>query len=51
MSVYGGDAFPGDPGAAGFPQTMSLLSALTFDVWIAATIAYVVLWLENRRSR
>jgi hypothetical protein len=52
MSVYGGDDFfPGNPGAAGFPQTMYLLSALTFDVWIAATIAYVVLWLENRRSR
>lgn len=51
ISIYGGDDFfPGDPGAKGFPQTMYLLSALTFDVWIAATIAYVVLWLENRRG-
>jgi hypothetical protein len=52
LSLYGGDEFfPGDPGAAAVPQTMYLLSALTFDVWIAATIAYVVLWLENRRRR
>ena len=50
ISIYGGDGFfPGDPGAEGFPQIMYLLSALTFDVWIAATIAYVVLWLEDRR--
>jgi hypothetical protein len=52
ISLYGeGDFFPGDPGAAGFPQTMYLLSSLTFDVWIAATMAYVVLWLETRRGR
>jgi hypothetical protein len=52
ISLYGGDDFfPGDPSATGFPQTMYLLSALSFDVWIAGTIAYVVLWLENRRGR
>ena len=51
ISIYGGDAFPGDPGAEGLPQTMYFLSALTFDVWIAATIAYVILWLEGRRAR
>ncbi len=30
---------------------MYFLSALTFDVWIAATIAYVILWLEGCRAR
>jgi hypothetical protein len=53
ISVYGGDNsfFPGDPNAAGLPQTIYLLSSLSFDVWIAATIAYVILWLELRRAR
>jgi hypothetical protein len=51
ISIYGGDDFfPGDPGAEGLPQTMYFLSALTFDVWIAATIAYVIVWLEGRRA-
>lgn len=52
ISVYGGDNFfPGDPNATGLPQTIYLLSSLSFDAWIAATIAYVILWLELRRVR
>ena len=52
ISTYGEDNFfPGDPSARGLPQTIYLLSSLSFDVWIAATIAYVILWLELRRAR
>lgn len=51
ISLYGGDDFfPGDPSADGLARTTSLLSSLSFDVWIAATIAYVILWLERRRD-
>lgn len=52
IALFGGDdIFPGGAREGGFERTMYLLSALTFDVWIASTIAYVILWLEGRRAR
>jgi hypothetical protein len=52
ISIFGEDNFfPGDPSADGLLQAIFLLSSLSFDVWIAATIAYVILWLELRRAR
>jgi hypothetical protein len=53
ISIYGGEDsfFPGDPSATGLSQTIYLLSSLSFDAWIAATIAYVIWWLELLRAR
>lgn len=42
--------FAGVTRESGFERAVYLVSAVSFDPWIAGTIAYVVLWMDRRRS-
>ena len=44
-----GVSFPGDPGTPLWERILYAVSTLAFDVWIAASIAYLVLWMDRRR--
>ena len=41
--------FPGNPGEPMWERIIYAVSAVSFDVWIAATIAYLVVWMDRRR--
>ena len=45
----GGVSFPGSPNEPLWERIAYVVSALSFDVWIAAAIAYLVLWMDRRR--
>ena len=47
IAFFGGEDSTGGAREGGFERTTYLLSALTSDVWIASTIAYVILWPEG----
>ena len=43
-------SFPGDPGEPLWERIVYAVSTVSFTVWIAASIAYLVLWMDRRRQ-
>jgi hypothetical protein len=42
--------FPGNPGEPQWERILYAVSAVSFDLWVASAVAYVVVWM-NRRGR
>jgi hypothetical protein len=42
--------FGGDPGEPLFERILYVASSIAFDFWIGAAIAYVIVWMDRRRT-